>query len=200
MLTWLRKIGQHMPWWRLWRIRRRINRSTAALLRRLRKTDKSLTEYGHLRRGKPWGAREGDELVWFFLVDLLSDRPLVYKIVYRIPERRFICYSRSGGKNELANVLQFSTDDIDALVSRLYALAEEIPAMRERMLRQYLYTLRQEKAPRRWLPFLRRRDPGEEQQTLATLRDVIQAMLLQKKISNNEALKLMAYAETLSSE
>ena len=88
----------------------------------------------------------------------------------------------------------------DELVARLNMLAAEIPAMRERMLRQHLYTLRDEKTPKRWLDIFRKKAPEEEMQTLAMLREVVQSMLSQNKISRNEALKLMAYAETLHSD
>lgn len=200
MLRDLKYAHHRLPWFGIWRIRRRINHVTKKLFQKLRKESKSLTEYGNLRRGKPWGVREGNELVWIFLVDLLADRPLIYKIVYNIDDGRYTCYSRSGGKNEMANVLQFTSNDIDELISRLYTLAAEIPAMRERMLRQHIYALKNEKFPRRWLDFFRKRDPSEGTQMLTTLREVIQTMLAQGKISKNEALKLMAYAETLCGE
>lgn len=200
MLRGLRNVHHRLPWFGTWRIRRRINQVTKKLFHKLRKESKSLIEYGNLRRGKPWGVHEGNELVWTFLVDLLADRPLIYKIVYNAADGRYTCYSRSGGKNEMANVLQFTSDDIDELVSRLNTLAAEIPAMRERMLRQHLYALKNEKFPRRWLDFFRKKDPAEGMQILTALREVIQAMLSQGKISKNEALKLMAYAETLCGE
>lgn len=196
----LKHAHHRLPLFGLWRIRRRINKVTKRLFQKLRKEQKSLIEYGGLRRGKPWGVREGRELVWTFLVDLLADRPLVYKIVYQIDEARYTCYSRSGGRNEMTNVLQFTSDDIDELVARLNMLAAEIPAMRERMLRQHLYTLKGEKTPKRWLDLFRKKAPDEEMQTLAMLREVVQSMLTQNKISRNEALKLMAYAETLQGD
>lgn len=197
MIKELRNVHHRLPWLGVWRIRRRINRLTQRLFQKLRKDSKSLVEYGNLRRGKPWGAREGHELVWTFLVDLLAERPLIYKIVYDSAQARYTCYSRSGGKNEMTNILQFTSDDIDELVSRLNMLAAEIPAMRERMLRQHLYSLKSEKSPRRWLDVFRRKNPAEEMQTLTMLREVVQSMLAQDKISRNEALKLIAYAETL---
>ena len=69
--------------------------------------------------------------------------------------------------------------------------------MRERMLRQHLYSLKNEKASKRWLDMFRKRKPEEEMASLAMLREVIQSMLAQGKISKNEGLKLMSYAETL---
>ena len=197
MIKELKNVHYRLPWFGVWRIRRRINKVTARLFQKLRKDSKSLIEYGNLRRGKPWGLKEGRELVWTFLVDLLADRPLIYKVVYNAEQARYTCYSRSGGRNEMSNVLQFTSDDIDELVARLNMLAAEIPAMRERMLRQHLYALKNEKFPRRWLDLFRKRDQAEELQTLTTLREVVQSMLAQNKISKNEALKLMAYAETL---
>lgn len=197
MLKDLKNIHHRLPWLGAWRIKRRINKVTTRLFQKLRKDQKSPLEFGNLRRGKPWGTKEGNELVWTFLVDLLADRPLIYKVVYSAAQARYTCYSRSGGRNEMTNVLQFTSDDIDELVARLNMLAAEIPAMRERMLRQHLYALKNEKSPRRWLDLFRKKDASEEQQTLAVLREVIQAMLSQNKISKNEALKLMAYAETL---
>ncbi|MBL8033192.1 MAG: hypothetical protein JNJ69_05805 [Leptospiraceae bacterium] len=97
----------------------------------------------------------------------------------------------------MANVLQFTSDDIDELVARLNMLAAEIPAMRERMLRQHLYSLKSEKSQRRWIDFFKKRTPEEDMASLSVLRESIQAMLTQGKISKNEALKLMSYAETL---
>jgi hypothetical protein len=200
MVKALKNLHHRLPWFGVWRIRRRINKLTAQLFRKLRKDAKSHIEYGNLRRGKPWGIKEGRELVWTFLVDLLADRPLIYKIVYNLDEARFMCYSRSGGRNEMTNVLQFTSDDIDELSARLNMLAAEIPAMRERMLRQHLYALKREKSPKRWLKFFRKRSPEEELQTLAALREVVQSLLAENKISKNEALKLMAYAEALHDE
>lgn len=197
MIRDLKHVHHRLPWYGLWRIRRRINKVTGKLFQKLRKDQKSLVEYGNLRRGKPWGLKEGREIVWTFLVDLLADRPLIYKVVYNSDEARYTCYSRSGGRNEMTNVLQFTSDDIDELVARLNMLAAEIPAMRERMLRQHLYALKNEKSPKRWLGLFRKKNPEEEMQTLSMLREVIQAMLAQNKISKSEALKLMAYAETL---
>jgi len=193
----IKNVHHRLPWFGLWRIRRRINKVTKKLFNRLRKDKKSLMEYGNLRRGKPWGFKDGRELTWTFLIDLLADRPLIYKVTYNIDEGRYHCYSRSGGKNEMTNVLQFTSDDLDELVARLYTLAAEIPAMRERMLRQHLYSLKSEKTPKRWLDIFRKKNPEEEMASLAMLREVIQAMLTQGKISKNEALKLMSYAETL---
>ncbi|MFO1472398.1 MAG: hypothetical protein U1F27_15340 [Turneriella sp.] len=145
MLKDLKHVHHRLPWFGLWRIRRRINKVTKKLFNRLRKDSKSLIEYGNLRRGKPWGLKEGNTVVWSYLVDLLADRPLIYKIVYDIGAARYTCYSRSGGRNEMANVLQFTSDDLDELVARLNTLAAEIPAMRERMLRQHLYALKAKK-------------------------------------------------------
>jgi len=196
----LKNAHHRLPWLGTWRIRRRINKVTRRLFKGLRQNHKSLIEYGNLRRGKPWGMKESNQLSWIFMVDLLSDRPLIYKITYNLYDGRYSCYSRSGGKNEMMNVLQFTSDDIDELVARLTMLAAEIPAMRERMLRQYLYTLRQEKTPKRWLDFFKRPSHEEEMQSVSMLRDVIQSMLVQKKISKHEALKLMAYAETLQDD
>lgn len=133
-------------------------------------------------------------------MDLLAERPLVYKVTYNLFDGRYTCYSRSGGKNEMMNVLQFTSANIDELVARLTMLASEIPAMRERMLRQHLYTLKQDKNPKRWLDFFRKISPEEEMQSLAMLREVIHSMLTQNKISKQEALKLMAYAETLQAD
>jgi|GEM_PF-2125016 len=197
MLKDLKNAHHRLPWFGLWRIRRRINKVTKKLFNRLRKDSKSLVEYGNLRRGKPWGLKESNTVVWSFLVDLLAERPLIYKVVYDIDAARYTCYSRSGGRNEMANVLQFTSDDIDELVARLNTLAAEIPAMRERMLRQHLYSLKNEKNPRRWIDIFRKRSPEEDIQSLAALREAVQAMLTQGKISRNEALKLMSYAETL---
>jgi len=200
MIKDIKHVHHRLPWFGLWRIRRRINKVTRQLLQKLRKDKKSLVEYGNLRHGKPWGLRENRELVWTFLVDLLAERPLIYKIVYNMDEARYTCYSRSGGRNEMTNVLQFTSDNIDELIARLNMLAAEIPAMRERMLRQHLYTLHSEKTPKRWLDLFRKKAPEEEMQTLAMLREVVQSMLTQNKISRNEALKLMAYAETLGAD
>ncbi len=193
----LKNVHHRLPWFGLWRIRRRINKVTKKLFNRLRKDKKSLMEYGNLRRGKPWGFRDGHDLTWTFLVDLLADRPLIYKVTYNIHEGRYHCYSRSGGKNEMTNVLQFTSEDLDELVARLYTLAAEIPAMRERMLRQHLYSLKSEKSPKRWLDLFRKKNPEADMASLAMLREVVHAMLTQNKISKNEALKLMSYAETL---
>lgn len=200
MLKEMKKAHYRLPWYGVWLIRRRINALTKKLFQKLRKNHKSSVEFGNLRRGKPWGLREGHELVWTFLVDLLSERPLIYKVVYNAADGRYTCYSRSGGHNEMTNVLQFTSDDIGELVQRLNTLAAEIPAMRERMLRQHLYALKNEKSPKRWLKLFRKRDDGSEEQILTMLRDVVQSMLLQHKISKNEALKLIAYAETLTGD
>ncbi|MFO1527313.1 MAG: hypothetical protein U1F16_15195 [Turneriella sp.] len=197
MLKDLKNVHHRLPWFGLWRIRRRINKVTRRLFNRLRKERKSLIEYGNLRRGKPWGLKDGNEVVWTYLVDLLADRPLIYKVVYNLHDARYTCFSRSGGRNEMANVLQFTSDDIDELVARLNMLAAEIPAMRERMLRQHLYSLKSEKSQRRWIDFFKKRTPEEDMASLSVLRESIQAMLTQGKISKNEALKLMSYAETL---
>lgn len=197
MFKFLKDAHHRLPWFGLWRIKRRIDKVTKKLFGRLRRDRKSLLEYGNLRRGKPWGLKDGNELSWTFLVDLLADRPLTYKIAYNIHEGRYRCYSRSGGKNEMANVLQFTSDDLDELVARLNNLAAEIPAMRERMLRLHLYALRNEKKAKRWLDIFRRKNPEEEMASLTRLREVVQSMLAQNKISKNEALKLMSYAETL---
>jgi hypothetical protein len=200
MLREIKNAHYRLPWFGLWRIRRHINKVTKKLFNRVRKDKKSLVEFGNLRRGKPWGLRDGRELVWVFLVDLLSDRPLIYKITYNMDMARYTCYSRSGGRNEMTNVLQFASDDLDELVARLNMLAAEIPAMRERMLRLHLYALKNEKAPRRWLDLFRKKSPEDETASLTMLREVIQSMLTQHKISRQEALKLMSYAETLQDD
>ncbi|MBS0618854.1 MAG: hypothetical protein JSR44_11745 [Spirochaetes bacterium] len=193
----LKNLHHRLPWFGIWRIRRRINKAVKKLFRRLHRDKKTYLEYGNLRRGKPWGERDAHDIGWNFLVDLLSDRPLIYKVVYNLDTGRYTCYSRSGGKNEMTNVLQFTSDDIEELIARLYTLASEIPAMRERMLRQHLYALKNEKNPRRWIDLFRKNNPEDDAASLSYLREAIQGMMAQHKISKNEALKLMAYAETL---
>ncbi|HRP70484.1 MAG TPA: hypothetical protein PLY93_13220 [Turneriella sp.] len=189
-----------MTWFHLWRIRRKINKAIKKLLHNLHHDSKSYLEYGNLRRGKPWGLREGREIVWIFLVDLLAERPLIYKITYHIDEGRYHCYSRSGGRNEMTNVLQFSSDSLDELIERLNMLASEVPAIRERMLRQYIYSMKNQKTSKRWMDFFKKKDNQLNADTLLHLKEAVHAMEGQHKISKGEAMKLLGYVEMLFDE
>jgi len=184
-------------WFKIWRIKRRFNKAIKKLLHRLHRDNKTYLEYGNLRRGKPWGLREGREIIWVFFVDLLAERPLIYKITYHTDEALYHCYSRSGGRNEMTNVLQFSTDSLEALLTRLDMLAGEIPAIRERLLRQYIFGLRNQDTPKRWTDFFRKKNPQLEIDSLNRIKDLIHSMQAQHKISKGEALKLTLYVETL---
>lgn len=176
---------------------RKMNKLTKQIFSNLRKDTSTYIEYGNIRRGKPWGDKDNDQIQWVYLIDLLSDRPLVFKIVYDLRQNKFICYSRSGGKNEMANVLQFSTTDFNELSAKLLELASQIPVMRERMLRQHIFSLAGEKSKKRWLVFFNKDNRDEE---FDHLKSSIRSMLEQGKISEREADKLVSYAKNLSEE
>lgn len=178
-------------------IHRKMNKLTKKIFHNLRKDTSSYIEYGNIRRGKPWGEKDNDQIQWIYLIDLLSDRPLVFKIVYDIKQAKFICYSRSGGKNEMANVLQFSTSDFNELSVKLLELAAQIPVMRERMLRQHIFSLAGEKSKKRWLVFFHNDNRDRE---FDQLKVSIKNMLDKGKISEREADKLISYAKNLSEQ
>lgn len=150
-------------------------------------------EYGNLRKMPDWGERRGDTLVYRLEVDMILERPMVYMIRYDLDFDDFRCYSRMGGRSMISNLLQFEAGSREELAEKLTELAVNIPAMRERMIKEYIFSLFHREPRKRWRKFFKKDNPRAE-----SLISIIREMKIQSKISENEAETLIAYVHEMN--
>ena len=169
-----------------------MNAVHAAMTATVLKKAESRIEFGNLRKSSTWGQGSENQLKWIYEIDLLSMKPMQYVIVYDLVEERFSCYSKMGGKNEMNSLLTLSTSSLEDLKERLIELARNIPSLRERMLREYLYTHKEPGAKRRFLKIFKKSRSRSEY-----LGKVIDTLFSQQKISEGEAERARIYAAAL---
>ncbi|RME91041.1 MAG: hypothetical protein D6767_05870 [Candidatus Hydrogenedentota bacterium] len=155
--------------------------------------NQSLVEYGNFRKGEKWNQHIGDNLVFTFCIDLFSERPAVYQVQYNVKEKEFNCEAKIGAKTGMHNLLECHTDSKKELKNRLHELAMQIPSIRERAMREYLYGLSLSRPKRRWKRFFRKENPYD------SLCGVIDELKQQGKISEAEAEKMKNYVSHLTS-
>ncbi|MES0490635.1 MAG: hypothetical protein ABUK01_11615 [Leptospirales bacterium] len=149
-------------------------------------------EYGNLRKGTEWGAISENTISWNYLIDLIIGKPILYIITYNIDKKEFLCYAKTPRMN-FSSVFQFKTKNFQELNFRLLELAKHIPSLRERMLREYLYSESKLGPRKKWYkPFV------SEDKIHVYLESIIDNISTQKKITKNEARRITAYAMNLT--
>lgn len=171
-----------------------MNRLHNRVMKHIEDTSRSVIEYGNLRRDEKWGefTKKGDKIVFSYLVDVIAQRPMKYEIYYNLESQDYYCYSQLALKTDMANLLQFTSPDFEHLTKRLMVLAENIPNLRERRLREYIYSTAGQKPKRKWMRFFKKNDPDRDY-----LDTVIETMKDQKRISEHEARGLHKYVQEL---
>jgi len=180
--------------WKISQIKRKVNAIHIRIEELLKKENNPDIEYGNIRKAKKWGTHEDDKVIWTYEVDVLSEQPIFFSIFYHIKDKLFSCYSKVKYKTETSNILQFKTNDYKELLEKLSELALNIPKLRERMLREYIY-LRSEQDPRqRWKRLFKK----SENQS-AFLAELVSKLYNQNKISDIEKERLIKYIDDLTS-
>lgn len=176
---------------RVAKINRDINRTFQQIREEI--NARSQIEFGNFRKSSRWNVTEDGKVLWAFEIDLLSDRPANYIVEYDPKEKQFSCFAKIGVKTGVHNTLQFVTKDKKELRERLLHLARNIPSLRERALREYLYGLSQTRPKRRWRKLFRK-----DSSHCDYLCEVINELYDQKKISESEKERMLAYAKTIA--
>jgi len=179
--------------WHTKSVLKKINHMSHEVMGALEKKESyNHIEYGNMRKGNEWGELNENTISWTFIIDLIVGKPILYIISYEINEREFTCYAKTS-KNNFSNIFQFKTSNDQELKFRLTELAEHVPSLRERMLREYLYSEAKKGPHKKWYnPFVR------EDKVQDYLESVIDEIITEKKISDNEAKRLHEYAKNLA--
>lgn len=173
------------------RIRKEIERVAKNIMAKLRSGDFEPMEYGNLKKGDPWDAIQGNNMIWTYIVDLPVGKPIQYVISYSLKEDKYECYAKTA-RNNYSNVFQFSTRKISELEARLTELTSHLPSLRERALREYIYYEAQRNPRKKWYnPFVSAEKKREY------LEEALNELLEQKKITPREAERIEKYIENL---
>jgi len=178
--------------WQTRRVHKKIDQLNRTVLNKLKKENYNPLEYGNLRKGDIWGEISDGIITWSYNIDVIIGKPITYLVTYNIEKKEFSCYAKTA-KTNFSNILQFTTHDFSELSYRLDELAFHIPSLRERMLREYLYSESRRGPRKKWFTLFTKGDQMTEH-----LESVILNLILQSKISENEAARLRIYANNLS--
>ena len=177
--------------WRLKSIRNKIDNLTNEILTSLKNGDYDPVEYGNLRKGEYWGDEIEQKILWSFIIDVSLGKPIQYIISYDPEKSTFDCFAKTSLNNFLS-VLQFSTREIADLRYRLKELAQHIPSLRERSLREYLFAESKRAPKKRWYkPFV------SSTAKVEYLQNILDDLTAQGKISEQEAKRLENYIRDL---
>ncbi len=107
----------------------------------IRTASSDAVEFGRLKKKvDAWGIRQDNTIVWTYELFFLEPEPLNYIIVYDIEKRQFFCLLHLDPDNNLQDLLNFHCKDFPILSSRLLALTKNIPSIRTRVLREYIFS------------------------------------------------------------
>ncbi len=175
------------------RLTRKMTKLFKQITAGLEQGDLDMVEYGNARQGNIWGQQTENKVVYTIEIDLLSLRPVLYKITYDLSNKEFRCHSRIGSKNDLTNVLQFRCNTFTEFAERIEKLAQNIPQMRQRVIKEYLYHQAETSPKRRWLKVFKRRKKTRRDYLLS----VAEVLYEQQKISANELQLAKQYIQEL---
>ena len=180
--------------WHISSVLKKVNKLGRTIVDELKKVeDFDPLEYGNLRKGNEWGTIDENTISWNYLIDLIIGKPILYIINYNLEKKEFLCFAKTPKMN-FSSVFQFKTKDFQELNFRLLELAKHIPSLRERMLREYLYSEAKNGPRKKWYkPFV------SEEKIHVHLESIINEITSQNKITQNEARRITAYAINLTS-
>ncbi|MDH4261959.1 MAG: hypothetical protein OEV78_02830 [Spirochaetia bacterium] len=178
--------------WQVYNVKRKIDKLTRKIFYSISANNEDPLEYGNIRRADDWCTVKEDIIHWIILVDIIIGKPVQYIITYSILEKKYYCYATTD-KNNYSSVLQFATSETKELEFRLTELANHIPSLRERRLREFLFN-ESKNAPGRkwWAKFLFRRGKTEDY-----LNGKIENLYNQGRISKKELERLKNYITNL---
>ncbi|MDH4199380.1 MAG: hypothetical protein OEV66_03280 [Spirochaetia bacterium] len=178
--------------WLQYRVQKKINSISRKIFYELSKVYDEPLEFGNLRRSSEWGILKDGNVYWIILLDIVQGRPIQYMITYSLSDKKFSCFAATS-KNNFSSIFQFSTTDIKELEYRLRELANHIPSLRERILREFIYNESRKYPRRRWYKLFIGKDKIREY-----LNNIIDNLYNQKKITSNEMIRLQTYVENLA--
>jgi hypothetical protein len=177
--------------WQVYSVKSKIDKLTRKIFHGMSSDNDQLLEYGNIRRSREWGILRENIVQWVILVDIIIGKPVQYIIAYSLVDKKYSCYATTD-KEHYSNVFQFSTTDLHELDFRLQELANHIPSLRERWLREYLYNESKNTPGRRWLKFFTGRGKME-----VYLNGKIENLYNQGRISKKEMTRLHTYITNL---
>jgi len=177
--------------WQSFAIKRKIDKLTRKIFYSIPVQNEQALEYGNIRRSDEWGVFKEDTLQWIILVDVVVGKPVQYIIAYSFSDKKYSCFATSDTKN-FSGIFQFSTSDIRELDFRLSELANHIPSLRERQLREYLFHESRNAPNRGWFKIFFKRGKIEDH-----LKGKIELLYNQGRISRNELSRLENYISNL---
>jgi hypothetical protein len=177
--------------WNIIKTKRQINKLSRKFFYKTFNGSREHLEFGNLRKSEEWGIEKDGFIRWVILIDIILERPIHYIISYSLEKKMFSCYAATARHN-FSNVFQFSTSDLKELEYRLIELANHIPSLRERMLREYIYNEWKKAPGRKWYNFFTGKAKIEEY-----LASKIENLYNNKKITKNELERIQAYAANL---
>ena len=151
-------------------------------------------EYGNLTRGSEWGGRIGNRVIWVFVVEMIWRKAMQYKIIYNIDKGTFTSFSDFGRKLQFDNFVQFNSGSISGVTEKVAQLVKDMPAFREKMLREYFFSKRSDQLNFRWSKFFKRHKKDDEEKYLIRL---IEKMRTGNRISQSECERLTRYIRKL---
>ncbi|MDH5719067.1 MAG: hypothetical protein OEZ13_00460 [Spirochaetia bacterium] len=181
---------------RIFRIKKFINHLHSEISEKIKVQNKSLIEFGNLRKSGVWAKKEPDTIKWVYEIDVLSEKPLSFSIIYNILDKTFSCYSQIGLKNDISNILQFQTKNYDELFRKILELSLNIPALRERMMREYVYLQSGQNPKQKWKTLFKKDADKDKEKFLIGIVNTLES---EKKISTDEKKRLYKYIESLLS-
>ncbi len=154
-------------------------------------------EYGNFRKGEKWGTSIENHLIWIFSVDLIWKKELQYRVIYNPDKGTFIGSSNFDRHAKQDHFIQFNIRDFADLRKKLTQLTQNIPAFRERILREYIFGKLQNRINVRWSKVF----ANEEQKTKeeAYLISLVKHIRRRKGISKSELNRSIHYIANIQS-
>jgi len=177
--------------WQVYAVSHKIDKITRKIFNSISKQKDQHLEHGNVRKSGDWGIIKDNTVVWVILADIILGKPIQYSITYSLPDKKYSCHAMTE-RNNFSSVFQFSTADIEVLEDRLRELANHIPSLRERLLREYLFSEAKNAPGRGWLKIFFGKAKIEEH-----LNTKIDNLYQQGRISGGERDRLGNYISNL---
>ncbi len=173
--------------------RRKMNFLYREIISEIKKKKSDPVEYGNIFKSKKWGVKDKDKIIWTYGISVISIEPMEYKVIYDISKNNFYCVSVMDSKLGSEDMLQFVSDDFVVVKAKIMQFVRDIPIMRDRMLREYIFHQTNFNGIKNWLNFF----PKNKKIKIDHLRSMIKELRLEYRISEAELKRLARYAESL---